>query len=383
MKLSLQNKSVNKWKDFPKYYCNLGVFSYILAGLLCLSFVSHEAFAEPAQVPAIPAQALSGQAQAVTLAPATPVQTAPVQTAPVVSAQTPATPVQAKVKAAKPAPATPVQAQVKAETPAPVAGQSPATVSPAATRTTTTVTGGATSSVAVPITPVAKTPQVKAKPKAKKYKPKATSRPFVAAPPPPLHIAPYQDLPPASANRSSYGLTPGAPSLERNMYLDTVWTSLVPRRQLYTDPALKVHKSRRGRVVAVPKKQVVIPKNVLATPQNAQANKPAAELINIPKTPNPNAVQKNTGMDGVGRQSQFTNQGGNGTGQQSQGTNQGMTTNGQQISGALSDNNTLNNSGTPFASDIAQNSEIPQVQMPIPGGLPATAVSVEPNLVLN
>lgn len=62
-------------------------------------------------------------------------------------------------------------------------------------------------------------------------------------------------------SRSTYGQTPSAPSLERNIYLDSVWTALVPRRQLYTDPARKMQKPRANNFIA-PKKKISAQKQI-------------------------------------------------------------------------------------------------------------------------
>ena len=142
------------------------------------------------------------------------------------------------------------------------------------------------------------------------------------------------------ATRTSYGQTPCAPSLERNIYLDSVWTSLVPRRQIYADPALKIHKSRRARVISVPKSA------------NAPTN------TNVINTATGQANNSNTAnMPGM------------------IGTPAGTTTGTAATTG-----NAGNAPLTPFVPSGTQNPEIPKVTGPVPTGLPTANTSVvEPN----
>lgn len=84
-------------------------------------------------------------------------------------------------------------------------------------------------------------------------------------------------IPQNQAPRSTYGETPYAPSLERNMYLDSVWTALVPRRQLYDDPARKMQKYRVG-FVAAPKKKIPTPTKVSKSTQGNTMQKDKIKL---------------------------------------------------------------------------------------------------------
>jgi len=198
----------------------------------------------------------------------------------------------------------------------------------------------------------------------------------LAVSPVPVVPVPPQTVSQSSLPRSAYGLTPCAPSLERNIYLNSVWENLVPRRQLYADPALKMQKSRTGRA-SMPKRKMGATKKVASIPNSAQAG--------TANTNSATSMNKNDKIKLDSGSNVLIQPGSNVTVWADDPVNNssaGMPSNNVRKNVSMNAIGQQNNSrpNTPFVPSATPNPEIPTVQVPIPNTLPAANVSVEPNL---
>ena len=234
--------------------------------------------------------------------------------------------------------------------------------------------------------------------------------------------------------RSTYGIT-CAPSLERNIYLNSVWDTLVPRRQIYEDPARKMQKPRSGRGVASRGKTTNTKPNT--TQKTTETSVSAQDKLKLESgshvliqpgahvtvwaddektTPNP--APNNTGNNSGNNTADTPNSGNtqntanttpvninddvvNNQGASTQNANNPSITNpnlntpninapnpsGQapdsrdmNFNNDTNNTNTTNNTGNaPFVANETQNPDIPALTVPTPNGLPTAEVGVEPS----
>ena len=173
---------------------------------------------------------------------------------------------------------------------------------------------------------------------------------------------------------STYGQTPDTVTLEHNMYRDSVWNALVPRKQLYEDPARKMQKPRAGKSTGSQRKST------------ASSRKNTKNTTNKVTTAGKNTNNTNNGTINLDSGSVVVIQPGSSVTvvadspetKSAQGTQQGNfnASGSNNTPNASVNNNTAN---TPFIPNAELNPDIPQVKVPTPQTPPPTSLSIEPN----